>query len=49
MEFEVVNDVDLDATWNLRWQLTWMMTCFLFADVESYVAAYESIHVGPTF
>ena len=28
MDFAVVNDVDLDVTWNLRWWLTWMMTCF---------------------
>ena len=48
MEFEVVNDVDLEVIWNLRWRLTWMMTCS-FADVEYYVAAYVSILVGPTF
>ena len=47
MEFEVVNDMDLEVTWNLKWRLTWIMTCLL-ADVESYVAAYVSIVVGPT-
>ena len=34
-------------TWIWRWRLTWMLTC-LFADMESYMAAYVSILVGPT-
>ena len=48
MNDEVDNEVDLDVTWKLRRRLTWMMTCF-FADVELYVTAYVSIHVGPNF